>query len=114
MHNTRYFILYTTSAILYLEQQQMYAMRCTTVAPVEAGSRVGCQRQLPGTVEAADRDCAADGERVAADIEAEDYHRRSNVSMYSINSILPERVGVGEAPNSHYLIYFIQHHKLFN
>jgi hypothetical protein len=52
-------------------------MRCTTVAPVEAGSHVGCQRQLPGTVEAADRDCAADGERVAADIEAEDYHRRS-------------------------------------
>jgi hypothetical protein len=48
-----------------------------TVAPVEAGSHVGCQRQLPGTVEAADRDCAADGERVAADIEAEDYHRRS-------------------------------------
>ncbi len=47
-----------------------------TVAPVEAGSHVGCQRQL-GTVEAADRDCAADGERVAADIEAEDYHRRS-------------------------------------
>jgi hypothetical protein len=32
--------------------------------------------------------------------------------MYSINSILPERVGVGEAPNSHYLIYFIQHHIL--
>ena len=30
-----------------------------------------------------------------------------NVSMYSINSILPERVGVGEAPNSHYLLYFI-------
>ena len=54
----------------------MYAMRCTTVAPVEAGSHVGCQRQLPETVEAADRDCAADGERVAADIEAEDYHRR--------------------------------------
>ena len=114
MHNTHYFILYTTSPILYLEQQQMYAMRCTTVAPVEAGSRVGCQRQLPGTVEAADRDCAADGERVAADIEAEDYHRRSNVSMYSINSIFSERVGVGEAPNSHYLIYFIQHHILFN
>ena len=60
----------------------MYAMRCTTVAPVEAGSHVGCQRQLPGTVEAADRDCAADGERVAAVIE----------SMYSSNSILPERV----------------------
>ena len=39
---------------------------------------VGCQRQLPGTVTGADRDsrCAADGERVAADIEAEEYHRR--------------------------------------
>ena len=37
---------------------------------------VGCQRQLPGTVTVANRDCAADGERVAADIEAEDYHRR--------------------------------------
>ena len=37
---------------------------------------VGCQRQLRGTVTVADRDCAADGERVAADIEAEDYHRR--------------------------------------
>ena len=110
MHNTCYIILYTKSPILYLEQQQMYAMQCTTVAPVEAGSRVGCQRQLPGT----DRDCAADGERVAADIEAEDYHRRSNVSINSINSILPERVGVGEAPNSHYLSYFIQHHILFN
>jgi len=44
-------------------------MRCTTVAPVEAGSHVGCQRQLPETVEAADRDCAADGERVAAGSE---------------------------------------------
>ena len=54
----------------------MYAMQCTTVTPVEAGSHVGCQRQLPGTVEAADRDCTADGESVAADIEAEDYHRR--------------------------------------
>jgi hypothetical protein len=52
------------SPILYLEQQQMYAMRCTTVAPVEAGSHVWCQRQLPGTVAAANRDCAADGERV--------------------------------------------------
>jgi len=59
----------------------MYAMRCTTVAPVEAGSHVGCQRQLRGTVEAADRDCAADGERV------------------------------WERPQ---LIYFIQHHILFN
>ena len=38
----------------------MYVMRGTTVAPVEAGSHVGCQRQLLGTVEAADRDCAAD------------------------------------------------------
>jgi hypothetical protein len=36
-----------------------------------------------------------------------------HVSMYSMNSILLERVGVGEAPNSHYLLYFIQHHKLF-
>ena len=54
----------------------MYAMRCTTVAPVEAGSHVGYRRQFPGTVAAADGDCAADGERVAADIEAEDYHRR--------------------------------------
>jgi hypothetical protein len=60
----------------YSKQQQLYPMRCTTVAPVEAGSHVGCQRQLPGTVTVADRDCAADGERVAADIEAEDYHRR--------------------------------------
>jgi hypothetical protein len=51
----------------------MYAMRCTTVTPVEAGSHVGCQRQLPGTVAAADQDCAADGERVAADIKAEDF-----------------------------------------
>ena len=51
-------------------------MRCTTVAPVEAGSQVGCKRQLPGTVTAADGDCAADEERVAADIEAVDYHRR--------------------------------------
>ena len=25
-----------------------------------------------------------------------------------------ERVGVGEAPNSHYLLYFLQHHILFN
>ena len=25
-----------------------------------------------------------------------------------------ERVGVGEAPNSHYLIYYIQHHIFFN
>jgi hypothetical protein len=33
----------------------MYAIRCTTVAPVEAGSHVGCQRQLPGTVAAADK-----------------------------------------------------------
>ena len=90
MYNTHYFILYTTSPILYLEQQQMYAMRRTTVAPVEAGSRVGCQRQLPGTVEAADRDCAADGERVAADIEAEDYHRWSNVSMYSCGTARTE------------------------
>ena len=54
----------------------MYAMRCTTVAPVEAGSHVGYRRQFPGTVAAADGDCAADDERVAADIEAEDYHRR--------------------------------------
>ena len=77
VYNTYHIIFYTTSSILYLEQQQMYAMRCTTVAPKEAGSHVGCQRQLPGTVEAAHRDCAADGERVAADIEAEDYHRRS-------------------------------------
>jgi len=45
-------ILYTTSHILYLEQQQMYAMRYTTVAPVEAGSHLGCQRQLSGTVAA--------------------------------------------------------------
>ena len=52
--------------IIYSLLQQMYAMRCTTVAPVEAGSHVGCQRQLPGTVEAADRDCSADGDRVAA------------------------------------------------
>jgi len=67
---------------------------------MEAGSHVGCHRQLPGTVEAADRDCAADGERVAADIEAEYYHRRSNVSMHRINSILPERVG-GERRPTH-------------
>ena len=72
MHNTHYFILYTSSPILYLEQQQKYAMRCTTVAPIEAGSHVGCQRQLPGTVEAADRDCAADGEHVA-DCAADSY-----------------------------------------
>ena len=77
MYNTHYLTLYTTSSILYLEQQHMYAMRCTTVTPVEAGSHVGCQRQLPGTVEAADQDCAADGERVAADIKAEDFYRRS-------------------------------------
>jgi len=77
VYNIHYLILYRTAPILYSEQQQMYAMRCATVAPVEARSRVGCQRQLTGTVEAADRDCAADGERVAADIEAEDYHRRS-------------------------------------
>ena len=76
MYNTHYLILYTTTPILYSEQQQMYAMRCTTVAPVEAGSHVGNQRQLPGTVAAAVGDCAADGERVAADIEAEEYHRR--------------------------------------
>ena len=37
-----------------------------------------------------------------------------HVRMYSSNSILPERVGVGEAPNSHYLLYFLQHHILFN
>ncbi len=36
-----------------------------------------------------------------------------NVSMYCINSNLPERVGVGEASNSHYLIYLIQQHLLF-
>jgi len=77
VYNTHYLTLYTTSPILYLEQQHMYAMRCTTVTPVEAGSHVGCQTQLPGTVAAADQDCAADGERVAADIKAEDYHRRS-------------------------------------
>jgi hypothetical protein len=35
----------------------------------QAASHVGCQRELPGTVVAVDRDCAADGERVAADIE---------------------------------------------
>ncbi len=72
--NTYYIILYTTSCIFYLEQV-CDAMHNS--CSVEAGSHVGCQRQLPGTVEAADRDCAADGDRVAADIEAEDYHRRS-------------------------------------
>ena len=69
------------------------AMRCTTVAPVEAGSHVGCQRQL--TVAAADRDCAADGERVAREmvsaLQRTSKLRTStggqNVSMYSINSI---------------------------
>ena len=76
VYNTHYLILYTTSPILYLEQQQMYAMRCTAVAPVKARSHVKCQRQLPGTAMAADGGCAADGERAAADIEAEDYHRR--------------------------------------
>ena len=74
--HTHYLILHTTLHIICLDQQQMYAMRCTTVAPVEAGSHVGYRRQFPGTVAAADGDCAADGERVAADIEAEDYHRR--------------------------------------
>ena len=53
MYNTHYLILYTTSQIFYSEQQQLYAMRCTTVAPVEAGSQVGCKRQLHGTVTAA-------------------------------------------------------------
>ena len=76
MYTTHYFIFYTTLQFFYSEEQQLYAMRCTTVAPVEAGSQVGCKRQLHGTVTAADGDCAADGERVAADIEAEDYHQR--------------------------------------
>ena len=74
--HTHYLILHTTQHIICLDQQQMNAMRCTTVAPVKAGSHVGYRRQFPGTVAAADGDCAADGERVAADIEAEDYHRR--------------------------------------
>ena len=45
MYNTHYLTLYTTSPILYLEQQHMYAMRCTTVTPVEARSHVGCHIQ---------------------------------------------------------------------
>ena len=92
----------------------MYAMRCTTVAPKEAGSHVGCQRQLAGTVEAADRNCAADGSGLKRTSKQRTTTGGQSISMYSINSILPERVGVGEAPNSHYLIYFIQHHILFN
>ena len=84
MHNTHNFISYTTSSFLYLEQQQMYAMRCTTFAPVEAGSHVGCQRQLLETVEAADRDCA---------LQRTSKHRRSKRK---------------------YVQYFIQHHILYN
>ena len=61
--NTHFLMFYRTSHIFKLEQQQLYAMRCTTVASVEAGSHVGCQRQFPETVVAADRDCGADGER---------------------------------------------------
>ena len=38
--------------------------------------QLGYRRQFLGIFAAADGDCAADGERVAADIEAEDYHRR--------------------------------------
>jgi hypothetical protein len=68
--NAHFLIFYTTSPIIYLGQQQLYGMRCTTVALVEGKSHVGCQRQLTGTVAAADGDCAVDGERVAADIEA--------------------------------------------
>ena len=78
--HTHYLILHTTLHIICLDQQQMNAMRCTTVAPVEAGSHVcrmseaASKEQLRQLIET--RDCAADGERVAADIEAEDYHRR--------------------------------------
>jgi hypothetical protein len=63
-------------------------MRCTTVAPLEAGSHVGCQWQLHGTVTAADRDCAADGERVAADIETEDYRNITFIHTYFIVVLL--------------------------
>ena len=62
----------------------MYAMRCTTVAPVEAGSHVGYRRQFHGTVAAADRDCAADGERVAADTKLRATTGGQNVSMCCI------------------------------
>ena len=52
--HTHYLTLHTSLHIIYLDQQQMYAMRCTAVAPVEAGSHVGYRRQFPGTVAAAD------------------------------------------------------------
>jgi len=52
----------------------MYAMRCTTVAPVEAGSHVGCQRQLPGTVDI-DDDSGVEG------AEVEEYQRRMTLRI---------------------------------
>ena len=89
-------------------------MRCTAVAPVEAGSHVGCQRQLPGTV----KQLIETVRQMVSGLQRTSKLRTTtggqHVSMYSSNSILPERVGVGEAPNSHYLLYFIQHHILFN
>jgi hypothetical protein len=72
-------------------------MRCTTDSPEEAGSsHVGSFLvQLRKLIET-----AADGERVAADIELRTTSGGENTSMNSINSILPERVGVGDAPNT--------------
>ena len=101
MYNTHYLILYTTSQILYSEQQQLYAMRCAIVAPVEAGSHVGCQRQLPGTLTVADRDCAADGE-LQRTSKLRTTTGGENVSMYSINSIFTRESGCGGRAQ-HYL-----------
>jgi len=63
--------------IVYVEQQQLHAMRCTTVLQW----KLEVKRQLHETVAVADQDCAADGESVAADIEALNYHRRDAITF---------------------------------
>jgi len=69
--------------IVYVEQQQLYAMRCTAVAPVEAGSQEAASWNSAAT----DRDWAADGESVAADIEALNYHRRDAITVRSVQRL---------------------------